>query len=382
MLPLCSVGIRGYRSIRHLTMPIEACSVFVGSNGVGKTNLYNALSKLQAAAEGRISHAIAGEGGIESVLWAGPRQRGRPARLVLRAEFAELEFGGPDGVGFTYEVELGLPRPTDAAFSIEPLIKVERLSSSHSQKPTLMMERKGPAVTLRDELGKRVSYGDAVLPSETALAAFRDAVRYPELEAVRREMLDWRFYHDFRTDSGSPIRSPCNAITTPTLAPDGHNLAAVLATLFQIRQDTSEIEAAIDDAFPGSRLWAGDVGSSCRFELTFPDMPRPFQPHELSDGTLKYLCLLGTLMGYRLPALVAINEPEASLHPDLLEPLARLIARSAYRTQIWVVTHSDLLSSALEAELGARVRRVVKVDGATEIEGLTLAGDWRDEDEG
>lgn len=379
-MPLSSVGIRGYRSVRHLTMPIEACSVFVGANGVGKTNLYNALAKLRASAEGRIAHSVAQEGGIESVFWAGVRQKGRPARIALRAEFGELEFGGSAGAGYTYEIELGLPRPTDAAFSIEPLVKVERLTSSHRQKPVVMMERKGPAVTLRDENGKRITYGDAVLASETALAAFRDAVRYPELEAVRREMLDWRFYHDFRTDAGSPIRGACNAITTPTLSPDGHDLAAVLATLFQIRQDTSEIDAAIDDAFPGAMLWAGDVGSSCRFELTFPDMPRPFQPHELSDGTLKYLCLLGALMGYRLPALVAINEPEASLHPDLLEPLARLIARSAYRTQIWIVTHSEVLSSALETELGARVRRVVKTDGATEIEGLTLAGDWRDRD--
>ena len=170
------------------------------------------------------------------MLWAGPRRRGQPVRIMLRADFAELEFGGADGAGFSYEIELGLPRPTDAAFSIEPLVKLERLTSSHGPKATTMMERKGPAVTLRDELGKRISYGDAVLPSETALAAFRDAVRYPELEAVRRELLDWRFYHDFRTDAASPIRAPCNAITTPTLAPDGHNLAAVLATLFQIRR--------------------------------------------------------------------------------------------------------------------------------------------------
>ena len=379
-MPLSSVGIRGYRSVRHLTMPIEACSIFVGANGVGKTNLYNALAKLRAAADGRIGHAVAQEGGIESVLWAGKRQKGQPARIALRAEFEELELAGPVGVGFAYEIELGLPRPTDAAFSIEPLVKLERLTSHYHRKPTVMMERKGPAVTLRDEAGKRVTYGDAVLASETALAAFRDAVRYPELEAVRREILDWRFYHDFRTDAGSSTRRPCNAITTPTLSPDGHDLAAVLATLFQIRQDTAEIDAAIDDAFPGAVLWAGDVGSSCRFELKFSDMPRAFQPHELSDGTLKYLCLLGALMGYRLPALVAINEPEASLHPDLIEPLARLIARSAYRTQIWIVTHSELLSAALEEELGARVRRVVKKDGATEIEGLTLAGDWRDAD--
>jgi uncharacterized membrane protein len=70
-----------------------------------------------------------------------------------------------------------------------------------------------------------------VLASETALAAFRDGARYPELEAVRRELSEWRLYHDFRTDAGSPIRQPCHAITTPTLSADGHDLAAVLATL-------------------------------------------------------------------------------------------------------------------------------------------------------
>ena len=82
-----------------------------------------------------------------------------------------------------------------------------------------------------------------------------------------------------------------------------------------------------------------------------------FWAHELSDGTLKYLCLLGALMGYRLPSLIALNEPEASLHPSLLGPLARLIAGSAKHTRIWIVTHSDFLAEALQQEIGKRARR-------------------------
>ena len=130
-----------------------------------------------------------------------------------------------------------------------------------------------------------------VLASETALAAFRDTVRYPKQEAMRRKILDWRLNHGIRTGAGSSTRRPCNAITTPTLWPDGHDLAAVLATLFHFRQDTAEIDAAIDDAFPDAVLWAGDVGGSGRFEIKFPDMPRALQPHERSDSTLKYLSL-------------------------------------------------------------------------------------------
>jgi predicted ATPase len=115
--------------------------------------------------------------------------------------------------------------------------------------------------------------------------------------------------------------------------------------------------------------------------MRFPDMPRPFGMHELSDGTLKYLCLLGALMGYRLPSLVALNEPEASLHPALLPPLARLIARAAGKTRLWIVTHSEALADAIREETGRPARRVIKENGATSIEGLKLTGEYREEEE-
>lgn len=378
-MQLTSITIQGYRSVRSVQLPVARCSVFVGANGVGKSNLYKALGLLRAAAEGTITRAIAEEGGIESVLWAGDRRRGEPVRLVLRAEFDELSYGIEVGLPM-YEVVLGLPTPMEAAFLTEPRIKEERLVLRRGRRDVVMMERKGPLVSMRNDSGVRESIQNAVLPSETALASFRDAARYPELDEVRRAMLDWRLYHDFRTDAGSPIRQPCHAITTPTLSADGHDLAAVLATLFVIRQDTAELAAAIEDAFPGAMLVAGDEGGACRFNLSFPDMPRPFGAHELSDGTLKYLCMLGALMGYRLPSLIALNEPEASLHPSLLGPLARLIARAAQSTNIWIVTHSDELASALHEEAGARPRRVLKEGGATSIEGLKITGEFRDDD--
>lgn len=380
-MPLSAVAIRNYRSVRNLWLPVEQLSVFVGANGVGKTNLYKALALLRRAADGTITRAIAEEGGLDSVLWAGPRSDRKPMRLVLKARFDELEYAGEMGLPHSYEIEIGLPQPAEAAFPLEPLVKAERLVARDGRREIVMMERKGPLVTLRNDDGKRESHQAAVLSSETALASFRDGARYPELEAVRREMLEWRLYHDFRTDAGSPIRRPCHAITTPTLSPDGHDLAAVLATLSVIREDTAELDAAIDDAFPGGRLEAGDEGSWCRVSLTFPDMPRSFAVHELSDGTLKYLCLLGALMGYRLPPLIALNEPETSLHPSLLAPLARRLASAAGHTRIWIVTHSEDLAGHLQQETGKRARRVVKPAGATGIEGLKLSGEYADEDE-
>jgi len=373
-VPLTAISIKGYRSIQRLHFDVDACSIFVGANGVGKTNLYKALGLLRSAADGNLTRAIAQEGGIESVLWAGKRSGKESVRMILGAQFDSLQ----------YEVEVGLPPPpkfnTEAAFTIEPLIREERLITRTGQRKVGMMERKGPMVALRNEDGVREVHKAAVLSSETALAAFRDASRYPEIEVVRRELLEWRLYHDFRTDEASPIRQPSYAITTPTLSSDGRDLAAVLATLFMIRGDAVDLAAAIDDAFPGARLDARDEGSWCKFEMQFPDMPRPFGAHELSDGTLKYLCLLGALMGYRLPSLIALNEPEASLHPSLLPPLARLIAQGAQRTRIWIVTHSEALAAALHDETGKNPRRVIKENGATSIEGLTASGEFEDEE--
>ncbi|CCE09736.1 ATPase-like protein [Bradyrhizobium sp. STM 3843] len=380
-MPLSAVHVENYRSVRNLWLPVEQLTIFVGANGVGKTNLYKALALLRGAADGSITRAIAEEGGLESVFWAGRRREGKPVRLVLKAQFDELEYGIEVGLPHSYEIELGLPQPTEAAFGLEPLIKTERVVVRQGRRDVVMMERKGPLVMLRNDNGARETHKSAVLASETALAAFRDAARYPELEAIRREMLEWRLYHDFRTDAASPIRQPCHAITTPTLSADGRDLAAVLATLSVIREDTTDLDAAVDDAFPGARLHAGAEGSWCQFSLSFPDMPRSFLAHELSDGTLKYLCLLGALMGYRLPPLIALNEPEASLHPSLLAPLARLIARAAGRARIWIVTHSEELTAHLQEETGKRARRVVKSSGATGIEGLKLSGEYAEEED-
>ena len=94
---------------------------------------------------------------------------------------------------------------------------------------------------------------------------------------------------------------------------------------------------------------------------------------------MKFLALAGALMAYRLPPFIALNEPESSLHPDLMEPLGRLVAKAAERTQVWLVTHSERLASAIAATGAGSVRTVIKRDGATTIDGLTRLGSFRDE---
>ncbi|MEZ5666152.1 MAG: AAA family ATPase [Alphaproteobacteria bacterium] len=375
---LTAVSIQGYRSVRRIRFPVGPLTVFVGRNGVGKTNLYRGLALLHAAANGSITRELAEEGGMASVLWAGKRRKGDPARLVLAAEFDALE----------YAIEVGFPAPMFPALDGEPLVKAERLAARvDGGRPVTLMERKGPAVWLRDATGRRRTFEDALLASETALAAFRETALLPELGAVRHAMQDWRLYHEFRTDTAAPVRRPCLAIATPSLAADGHDLAAVLATLVEIGGDAAAFMSAVDDAFPGVRLGVeGEGGNHRRLTMLFPEMQRPppepsriFGAHELSDGTLKYLCLVGALCGYRMPGFVALNEPESSLHPDLIAPLARLIASRSEVARLWVVTHSETLGDALADLTGNPPLVVTKREGETWIEGLSLLGSFADE---
>ena len=367
---LTAVSIQNYRSLRKIRFPVEPMTVFVGRNGVGKTNLYRALHLLHAAAVGTITREIASEGGMDSVLWAGRRRKQDPVRLTLSAEFDEL----------TYTIEVGLPAPMTAALPGEPLVKHESVLIRDRGKRATMMERKGAAVWLRDEHGRRRTYENALLPSETALATFHDAQQFAELFGLRQAMREWRLYHEFRSDADAPARRPCLAITTPTLSSNGEDLAAVLATVTEISGDSIDICAAVDDAFPGATFDVSWQGNRCSFAMAFPDLGRAFGARELSDGTIRYLSLVGALCGYRLPSFIALNEPEASLHPELIPPLARLIAAAADRTRIWVVTHSTALGSELERLTGMRARQVVKRDAETWIDGLSLLGEFRDEE--
>jgi predicted ATPase len=133
----------------------------------------------------------------------------------------------------------------------------------------------------------------------------------------------------------------------------------------------------VDGAFPGARLVVPEPGQEASFGLMAPDFAgRVFAAPELSDGTLRYLALAGALLGYRLPPFIALNEPETSLHPDLMDPLARLIAQAAGRTQVWLVTHSERLAAGIAQHGGAQPHKVIKRNGETWIAGLKLSGEF------
>ena len=123
-----------YRSLRSIRFPTGRLTVFVGANGVGKTNLYRALQLLQASAAGTLARELAAEGGMQSAFWAGKRRAGQPARITLSAGFGEVT---EESSAYSYEVQIGVPPPGGpGAFPLEPDIKEEALLFHHRGRAT------------------------------------------------------------------------------------------------------------------------------------------------------------------------------------------------------------------------------------------------------
>jgi predicted ATPase len=178
----------------------------------------------------------------------------------------------------------------------------------------------------------------------------------------------------------SPIRQPQVGFFTPVIKDDGTDLAAAWQTIVEVGDDVSLTEM-VERAFPGSTVRVGNLDGLFSLSMHMPGFNRAFSAKELSDGTLQYLCLLAALLSPRPPKLVALNEPEGSVHPDLYQALAKLICEASRVSQVWVTTHSHQLTDYIGEETGKMPIELKKVEGATIVSGQKLDGTFRDEDD-
>ncbi|MEO1105822.1 MAG: AAA family ATPase, partial [Pseudomonadota bacterium] len=190
-----------------------------------------------------------------------------------------------------------------------------------------------------------------------------DPQRAPEVLTVRERMRAWRFYDAVRTDQGAPARATRIGTRTFALSADGADLAAAVQTIREIG-DGAGLDRAIDDAFEGAEIAVEATEGLFGLVMRQPGILRPLSVAELSDGTLRYLCLAAALMTPRPPPLIVLNEPETSLHPDLLPALGRLIVAAAASTQIIIVSHAPQLVEALVGG-GALPLHLTKAFGET-----------------
>ena len=383
---LNTLAISNYRSALNLVVPLGPLNVVTGANGSGKSNLYRSLRLLAATARDDVIAALASEGGLESTFWAGPEtlttamRRGLvPVQGGPRQHSRRLKLGFT-GEDFGYLIELGLPKPdSTTAFNLDPEIKREIIWAGGAFRPaSVLVDRRGPMVKVRSDSGWKLIA--AHLNSfDSLFSQVADANSAPEVLTLRERIRGWRFYDHFRTDRDAPARQVQIGTRTPVLNHDGHDLAAALQTIREIG-DSHALDVAIEDAFPGARLEIAPLPDG-RLKLEFHQhgLLRPLTAAELSDGTLRYLLLIAALLTPRPPTMMVLNEPENSLHPDLLPALARLIEKACEHSQLWVVSHASALVDALRAHPDCQHTELTKELGETRVpgQGILDAPRWQ-----
>jgi predicted ATPase len=373
---LTTLAISNYRSLRNLVVPLKRLNLITGPNGSGKSSVYRALRLLAETAQGGVIPSLAREGGLQSTLWAGPEMLGRSVKRgehkvegTVRKERTNLRLGFA-GDEFGYAIDLGLPTPSRSAFARDPEIKTETIWAGPILRPAaLLIDRHGSVVRSKGSDGEWEVLAYQLSSFDSMMTQFADPRNAPEMLALREQIRSWRFYDHFRTDVDAPARLPQIGTHTPVLSNDGSDMAAALQTVLEIG-DPVALADAVADAFPGSSISVLNIEG--RFEIAMHQhgLLRPLKAAELSDGTLRYLLWIAALLTPRPPGLLVLNEPETSLHPDLLPALGRLIANAADRSQVLVVTHAKKLITTLEKQKECNSVRLEKEFGETKIVGI------------
>jgi predicted ATPase len=354
---ITTLAISGYRSLRDVVVELEPLTVVTGANGSGKSSLYRSLRLLADIAHGNVIRALAQEGGLDSVLWAG---KGRGGQVSLKLGFTDEDYG--------YAIDLGLPIPNALShFNRDPYIKAESLWLGQVLRARgEIASRSGPSVRVRDDSHNWVDVLTTLSPYDSMITHAADPRSAVELLQMREAMRRWRFYDQFRTDRDAPARQAQIGTYTPVLDGDGSDLPAAAATIFEIGMK-EDFDAALEDAFPGAVLSVEIRDGYFELAMTQPGLWRALPMAALSDGTLRYLLLITALLSPRPPAFMVLNDPEMSLHPDLLPALGRLIAKAATRGQVLVVSHSAELVAALDAAGPAHCIQLEKALGETRV---------------
>lgn len=355
--------LRNLLSFGPQTAPLELgpLNVLIGPNGSGKTNFLEALAVLQAAPR-EIAGPVREGGGVLEWLWKGADRE--PQGLI------EAVIDSSWSTPLRYQLMLGAKGPHFAIAQevLEEAADPQRRYLVHDAREAWIHSSQDGAQVIgtsdpRDEPNELRFY-----PGEdrSVLAVVRDAEEHEPIVAAAEAMASIRIYRDWTFGRRASVRLPQPADQPQRyLAADGQNLSLVLN---QIRRNAAAKRALLShlrEAYEGIDdieiiIEGGTV------QLALQEGSYLIPASRLSEGTLRWLCLLAVLLHPTAPRVVCLEEPEVGLHPDLLPRLARLLRDASSRMQVIVTTHSDVLVDALN-ETPEAIIVCEKRDGATTL---------------
>lgn len=330
-----------------IEVELQPLNVLIGPNASGKSNLIEAVGLLHAAPRD-LAKPFREGGGIDEWLWKGGRSS-RVADLVASVWYMELP-----GV-------LALRHSTHFSSSQQHLTLLDEQISgmrakAHDDEGNVFVYRHprgNPASVARTVDKPAVGRELFSLPEnkldagQSVLSQLRDPDQYPEITYLGDQFGAIRLYRDWNFGrTQAPRRPQPTDLPEDTLEEDASNLGLVLNHLENQGMKRALVERArvfcedIEDIT--TKVQGGTI------QVFVHERGRgPIPATRLSDGTLRYLCLLTILCHPDPPPLVCIEEPELGLHPDILSTVAELLIEASGRMQLIVTTHSDILVSAL-----------------------------------
>lgn len=326
-------------------LELKPLNVLIGPNGSGKSNLIEVIGLLKAAPSDVLEPIREGGGG-NNWIW-----RGEATATKARVEVVVGEpLGLLDNQPIRYSIAFG-PFFFGVPSLIEEIGEVERTEEGeHSSERYL--DRRSGKVTLvyRDENEKksqRKLLPTDIRPDQSILSQLKDPVQYRELTYLGMGLTSILLYREWSFGRNTPPRLPQKAdLPNHSLAEDGRNLGMVLNRLRGKPKAKNKLLTALKKLYREVEDFDVQVeAGSVQVFLQEGNVTIPAT--RLSDGTLRYLCLLAILCDPNLPPLICLEEPELGLHPDVLPGLADLLRETSERCQLIVTTHSDTLVDAL-----------------------------------
>ena len=370
---------------------LRSLNVLIGPNASGKSNLIEALSLLRAAPKD-LSAPIREGGGVSEWLWKGPE-------VTPTAEI-NVTIENPEGSQpLRYRLEF-----TMAGQKFELVDEAIENESPYSTRsdPYFYYRYQGgqPVLNVRSELSeppgtergrsRRALQREEVEPNQSILSQRKDPDQYPELTFVNNLFSRFALYREWNLGRYTPPRLPQKAdLPGDFLMEDASNLGLVLNDL-EHRPGAKRLLLDKLKAFcEGAEDFTTRIhGGTVQLFLHEAGLNQPVPATRLSDGTLRYLCLLAILCHPTPPPLICIEEPELGLHTDILPTVAELLLEASERTQLIVTTHSDVLVSALtenpetvlvceHTDAGTNIQRLEKKQLEDWLEKYTLGELWR-----
>ncbi|NOQ31274.1 MAG: AAA family ATPase [Helicobacteraceae bacterium] len=304
--------INGYKSIKSLDLELKPLNIIIGSNGVGKSNFIGFFKFMKKIIDKDLQFYTAQQGGANKILCFG-------SQTTDEINF-NLTFD-PNG----YSAVL-VPGNDDNL-----IFKQEKTSIVTSAKNFL-----------KDNFGGKESN----LPNNYSANVNGFVVEY---------INDWKVYHFHDTSATAKVKQTCNIKDYRTLASDGANIAAfLLYTRDNNEKSYTQIVKTIQRVAPFFHDFKlePEINNPETIKLKWKHKGTDdyFDANDLSDGTLRFICLTTLLLQPNLPKIILLDEPELGLHPFALILLASMFRKVSKKTQIIASTQSVTLADNFDIE--------------------------------